>query len=227
MFSDFINLFFPDTCANCEEALYQHEHAICSTCRYYLPVSKFHLYNDNPVEKLFRGRVNVQNAAAFLLFQKGGMAQNLVHQLKYKGRTEVGIIIGKLYGYELKNLEWRQKIDLIIPVPLHNKKLRKRGFNQCEFFAKGLSESMNINYDTTSVKRVYSTETQTKKSRYNRWKNAEGNFIVANPEFLKGKNILLVDDVITTGATLEACAQAILNIEQTTVSVATMAFTEN
>jgi len=227
MLSDFINLFFPDTCANCEAALYKHESAICSMCRYHLPVSKFHLYNDNPVEKLFRGRVAVQNATAYLRFQKGGMAQKLVHKLKYKGRTEVGTTIGKLYGYELKNQEWDKKIDLIIPVPLHNKKLHLRGFNQCDFFAQGLSESLNVNFDTTSLKRIYSTNTQTKKSRYNRWKNAEGKFVVTDPAFLIGKNILLVDDVVTTGSTLEACAQAILNIEGTTVSIATMAYTEN
>lgn len=226
MFSDFINLFFPDTCACCQDALYKNEAGICSGCRFNLPVSKFHLYNENPVEKLFRGRVPVKNAASFMIFQKRGMAQKLIHSLKYKGRTEVGITIGRMYGYELKNSEWDKSTDIIIPIPLHKKKLRQRGFNQCDFFARGLAESMGVLYNTTCITRADGADSQTKKSRYSRWKNAEGKFIVADAELLKGKNILLVDDVVTTGATIEACAQAILAIEGTTVSVATMAYTE-
>lgn len=227
MLFDFINLFFPDTCICCMDALYKHEKCICSICKYNLPESNFHLYNENPVEKLFRGRVAVERSASYLIFQKGGMAQKIIHSLKYSGRKEVGELIGEWYGYNLKETAWAMGYDIIIPVPLHKSKLHTRGFNQCDYFAKGLSGALKIEYNTSCISRTLSTGTQTKRSRFSRWQNAAGNFVITNAEKLKNKKILLVDDVVTTGSTLESCAQTILAVEGTSVSIVTMAYAQN
>jgi ComF family protein len=192
-----------------------------------LPKTNYHLYNDNPIEKLFWGRVTIFSAAAFYNFGKGGKVQQLIHQLKYKGQKEVGITLGKLYGYELKRSEKFKDIDIIIPVPLHPRKKKKRGYNQSEFFAEGLSKTLKASTDFQTLSRAKESSTQTKKSRFSRWENVESIFQLNDWEPLKGKHILLVDDVITTGATLEACAQTLLQIPNVKVSIATIAHAHN
>jgi ComF family protein len=219
MISDSVSLIFPVLCAACGNGLYKGEEHICTKCLYELPKTNFHMQADNPVARLLWGRVN-----AYYLFNKGGKVQELIHQFKYKGQKEVGATIGKQLAHELKASEWLSGIDAIIPVPLHAAKLKKRGYNQSEYFANGISEIAQIPVLSESLVRVASTETQTRKSRYLRWKNVESIFKVKYPEQIKGKNILLVDDVITTGSTLEACAQRILEIPDTKLSVAAIAY---
>lgn len=227
VWNDFVSLFFPVTCMACGKSLFKNENSICTWCSYHLPKSNFHLINDNPVAKIFWGRINIHAAAAFYTFNKGGRVQHLIHQLKYKGQQHVGVSLGKLYGYELRNSVDFKGIDIIIPVPLHSKKQRKRGYNQSTCFAQGLAETMGLTVNSTVLFRSAASETQTKKSRFTRWKNVERIFYTKNEEQLTDKHILLVDDVITTGATLEACAQALLKTQGVKVSIATIAYASN
>lgn len=224
MIKDFVSLIFPEVCLSCGKSLFKNEHCICTYCLYHLPKTNYHLKPENPVAMLFWGRANIHSAASCYSFAKGSKVQHLIHQLKYRGKKQAGITIGKFYGKELLESEQFNSIDVIIPVPLHSKKKRKRGYNQSDLFAEGLSMSMNIEFKTDILIRVAASGTQTKKSRFSRWKNVESVFEVLNEESLKGKHILLVDDVVTTGSTLEACAQSIFKIPDTKVSIATIAF---
>ncbi|MFL5765085.1 MAG: ComF family protein [Bacteroidia bacterium] len=227
MLNDFISLIFPEVCASCGNSLYKREDTICTWCVYHLPKTNFHLYNDNPVAKIFWGRVNIYSAGAYYGFNKGGKVQHLVHQLKYKGKKEIGHVLGKLYGPELKKSSDFCTIQTVIPVPLHPKKVKKRGYNQSEAFASGLAESMAAEPDFKTLYRIRESATQTKKSRFHRWQNVESIFELANRESHSGKHILLVDDVITTGATLEACAQTLQKIPDVKISIATIAYAAN
>ncbi|CAN5464479.1 ComF family protein [soil metagenome] len=227
MLNDFISLIFPQVCVSCSKSLYKYEQTICTYCIYHLPKTNFHLDNDNPIAKIFWGRINIHSAGAFYGFNKGGKVQHLIHQLKYKGRKEVGFTVGKLYGHELKKSEQFNTVDIVIPVPLHKKKIKKRGYNQSESFAEGLAVSMDATTDFNVLFRAQESETQTKKSRFNRWQNVESIFQLKDLSSLEGKHVLLVDDVVTTGATLEACAQTLQQIPGIKISVATIAYASN
>lgn len=224
MLADFVALLFPNICAACGKSLYKNEHSICTYCMYYLPKTNYHLDSNNPIAKIFWGRVPIHSAAAFYNFNKGGKVQGLIHQLKYKGEKHVGVTVGRLYGHELNYCDDFNTVNTIIPVPLHPKKQKKRGYNQSDSFAEGLAESMNVTTDFKTLYRASESTSQTKKSRFNRWTNVESVFQLKSSESLEGKHILLVDDVITTGATLEACAQTLLKIPDVKVSVATIAY---
>lgn len=222
MINDFFNLIFPKICFSCNDVLLKHEEVICTSCQFSLPKTNYHLDKENPLNKIFWGRVDVKNVSSFYLFKKKGKIQNLLHHLKYKGAKEVGEKIGELYGFELLNSNWIKDVDIIIPVPLHEKKLKKRGYNQSEYFAKGLSKSTNLPCIVNVLFRKTHSETQTKKSRFNRWENVSEIFDLRDGERIKNKHILLVDDVITTGATLEASVHA-LKKENCEVSILTIA----
>lgn len=224
MLNDFLALVFPLTCAACGNSLYRHERSICTFCTFHLPQTHFHLRSDNPVARMFWGRVDVRSAAAFFYFGKKGRVQRLIHQLKYKGNKEAGTAIGKLYGAELSGSPLFNSISGIVPVPLHRSKQRKRGYNQSEYFARGLAESMQVECLAGAVTREVASETQTRKSRYKRWENVAEVFRVKEPSQLESKHILLVDDVITTGATIEACAAKLLQVPGVMVSVAGIAW---
>ncbi|MEJ6735526.1 MAG: phosphoribosyltransferase family protein [Flavobacteriales bacterium] len=187
-----------------------------------LPKTNFHKDKDNPVNKVFWGRVDVEMASSFYLFSKKSKVQNLLHNLKYRGVKEVGSVLGELFGFELNNSKFYKDIDFIVPVPLHQNKLKKRGYNQSEWIAIGLSKSMKVPVNIDSLYRRSDSETQTKKSRYKRWENVGEIFGLANNN-LEGKRILLVDDVVTTGATIEACAQLLIQ-QNCKVLVATIAY---
>jgi len=208
----------------CGNNLFNNENVICTSCLFHLPKTNFHNDKDNPVSKVFWGRVKIESATAYFFYRKGGKVQQLIHQMKYKGQKEIGVFLGELYGIELNNAPGFNEIDKIIPIPLHRKKLKKRGFNQAELFASGLAKTMNKEVDTTSVVRNVATSTQTKKSRYKRWENVSDIFKLKDPDILKGKHILVVDDVITTGATMEACVQTLQKVPEITISVASIAF---
>ena len=226
MLKDFLYLIFPNACAACGNALYENEDCICTLCRFQLPKTDFHFNPNNPVIKLFWGRTNIYSASSYYKFSKGGKVQHLIHQLKYRGQKEIGKTIGRFFGTELKQSESFNTIDTVIPVPLHPKKFKKRGYNQSDFFAEGLAQTMNAKSDLKNLVRTVATEAQTKKSRFARFKNVDSIFAIKNSANLEGKHILLVDDVVTTGSTLEACANKLLEIPEVKVSVATIACTE-
>jgi len=221
--TDFFHLFYPSVCASCGEKLLNQEKVICTRCLADIPKTNFHSYSDNPVNQLFWGRAKIENATALFRFQKGSRFQELLHLLKYKGRQDVGEELGRQLGFELKKSDLYKNIHYVIPVPLHPKRQKKRGYNQAECIARGIAESMEITIETENLIRNTATETQTKKSRIERWQNVESIFTVKNPARLQNKEILLVDDVVTTGATLEACAQAILKTNGIKVSIAALA----
>lgn len=222
MFKDFINLLYPQPCLACGTILTTTEESICTSCIINLPKTNYHLHNENPLNKIFWGRVSIEMVAAYYFFNKGNKVQNLLHQLKYKGAKNVGEKIGLLYGYELLESNNFKDVDFIVPVPLHPKKLKKRGYNQSESFANGLAQSLKKEVVTNLLLRTVNSETQTKKSRFNRWENVATIFTISNASAIEGKHVLLVDDVITTGATIEGCAQ-LLTQNNATVSVVTIA----
>jgi len=222
LFSNFIELFFPRLCIACTNPLFVHESNICDLCFYHLPRTNFEKDINNPVAQLFWGRVNIEYATAYFFYNKGSRYQRILHQLKYQGKKEIGFEIGKIFGKEIMNSDFSQ-IQLIVPIPLHPSRLRQRGYNQAEWIAMGIAEAMGKPLENKTVARVSASSTQTKKGRYDRWTNVEGIFRTCLPEKLINKHILLVDDVVTTGATLEACASAILSLGNTKVSVATLA----
>ena len=224
MFNSLLALVFPSVCAACGESLYKGEETLCTHCRYHLPKTNYHLDKDNPVIRHFWGKVNIYSAASYYFFNKGEKVQNLLHQLKYKGQKEIGIFIGEIYGVELIESPLFSLVDVIIPVPLHRKRKRKRGYNQSELFAEGLAKSMNKEFDFKTIYRAKVSESQTKKTRFERWENVNEIFKLNDTEKLTGKHLLLVDDVVTTGSTLEACATVLLQIPNVKISIATIAY---
>lgn len=223
---DLINLLFPELCNGCGKLLYHGEKDICTKCLYDLPYTDFHLYKENPVAKQLWGRLPINAAMAMLYFKKGTKVQNLMHSLKYNSKTDVGITLGELMAKRLKESEFYQNIDVIIPVPLHQKKLRLRGYNQSEYIATGLAQELDIPFSSKNLLRKKSTESQTKKARYTRFENMQDVFEIKNVNELKDKHVLLIDDVVTTGATLEACGNTLLNIGIEKLSIAAIAFAE-
>lgn len=221
-FHSFIDLFFPNLCMACSEALTGNEKVFCTSCLTKLPLTHFWSQKDNPVEQLFWGKVSIENAASFIYFEKESRFQHALHELKYKGKKNVGIQLGKLFGNYLKESSF-SAIDVIVPVPLHEKKLKIRGYNQSEMIGNGLAEVMEKPLLSKSVSRVVHTSSQTHKGRYNRWLNVDGIFKCTEPDKLQYKHVLIVDDVVTTGATIESLAAEILKIEGTKVSIATIA----
>lgn len=222
-FSDFISLLFPRICPACGGILLKQEELICLSCEFHLPQTNFHLFLDNPVSQLFWGKVKLESAASYFYFNKGNKIQRLIHQLKYKGRKDIGIYFGYQYGQCLRNSPFFQTVQVIIPVPLHKKKQIQRGYNQSEQFAMGLSDSMMIPVNQEVIFRIKETESQTKKTRFNRWQNMFEVFEVKNSMLVENKHVLLVDDVITTGATLESCIRALSSINGIQISIATIA----
>jgi len=224
--ADFLFLVFPKICITCGNSLLKSEEVICTSCFFHLPKTNFHLNPENHVTRTFWGRVRIESGVAYLYFNKGNRVQKLIHHLKYKGRRDVGVFLGKRYGDCLKKNPVFQTIDFIIPVPLHEKKLKLRGYNQSEAFADGLSQTIGVPVDIKSLVRIISTETQTRKSRFRRWENVAEIFSVQHPESLINKHILLVDDVITTGATMESCINALAFVSGIRISVAAIATTK-
>ena len=216
-------LLFPRLCVCCGDKLIEQEQWICLHCLHHIPRTNFHLEAENPVARLFYGRVKIEYATSFFFFSKGSNYQSLIHNLKYKGMKELGAEMGKHFGIDLLQSVDFSTVDLICPVPLHPRKEKKRGYNQSWWIASGMAAQMNIPLSDNNLKRVTFTDTQTKKNRFERWQNVEGIFALTHPEAYAGKHILLVDDVVTTGATIEACAQAIVSRTDARVSIATLA----
>jgi ComF family protein len=224
MFKDFLFLLFPDLCAACKLPLNNKEKIICIACEYNMPKTNYHLNTNNELSKLFYGRANVSFSSAVYLFHKEGSVQHLIHNLKYNKQQHIGKYLGEEYGKELKKTESLTDVDLIVPVPLHSKKLKQRGFNQSECFAEGIAQSMNIKMDKDFIVRKKNTLSQTNKSRFERWENVNDAFDINYKKTINQKHILLVDDVITTGSTIEACANILFehnnNIKVSVVALA-------
>ncbi|MCF8217962.1 MAG: ComF family protein [Bacteroidales bacterium] len=222
--TDLFRLVFPVYCENCGETLHKGEECLCSFCEYQLPQTHFHLQTDNPVETIFWGRIPVFAAATFLHYQKGEMVQQLIHQLKYHGKGHIGVYLGRLFGQQLMQSQRFNDVNVIIPVPLHWKKKKLRGYNQSEKIAEGLEKSMNAVKDTQSLLRVTHSSTQTKKTRYERWENVKSIFQLS-PESskLENQHVLLVDDVITTGSTIESCFLKLTEINGIRISIVSLA----
>jgi ComF family protein len=202
----------------------RNENLICTECYVLIPRTNYHIAEDNPVAQLFWGRCLIEKAAAFSYYNKGSRIRNLIHNMKYKGIREIGIELGRIYALSLKSSGFTNDIDLIIPVPLHLAKKRTRGFNQSEIISMGIADVTGLPVNTKSLVRKTVSETQTKRSRYERWTNVEGIFHVIDPQTIMNKHVLLVDDVITTGSTIESCSYELLKIEGVKVSVVALAF---
>ena len=214
MFQNLINLFFPQICEACKLPLKDNEKVICISCRHELPVTNFHFENNDAVKKMLYGRVELQNATALLHFSKKGLVQELLHNLKYRGHEQIGKFLGDWLGGELQSIEVYKNIGVIVPVPLHKNKRRERGYNQ------------DTEYDEGVLIKVKHSKTQVFKDRITRFDDANTRFALGNTDGLSGKHILLVDDIITTGATIEACVTLLERIPDVKISVATMAIAE-
>ncbi len=223
MVKNLLNLFFPKVCYACRNLLVDQEIYICTDCRHNLPVTNCHFNNDDTVKKVLYGRVKLENATALLQFQKKGMVQHLLHGLKYKGFENIGVFLGKWLGEELKTIEAYGNIDAVVPVPLHKRKLRKRGYNQVEKFGLEIAKALDVEYIDTVLTKTTSTKTQVFKKRIARWNNNNEVFSITNHSTIVNKHILLVDDIITTGATIEVCSNELLKADNVKISLATMA----
>ena len=220
--SAFIRLFYPRRCVVCDAVLQEGEEAICLKCNMDLPRTGYHLQKNNPVEKLFWGKFPIQRASSYFYYRKGSHYTHILQALKYDGRCDIGEMMGRFMAAELSATGFFQGIDVLVPVPLHSKKRKKRGYNQSEYICRGLSAVTGIPVDGDSVVRVKQTETQTHKSAYERWENVDGIFKLVKSEPFIGKHILLVDDVLTTGATLTACADAFAGVKDIRISILTL-----
>ncbi|HMQ49022.1 MAG TPA: ComF family protein [Saprospiraceae bacterium] len=219
----FTGLFYPNLCLACNKNLPPGQEILCITCQFKLPKTNFHQEKENAFTERFWGRVPLHAGAALYYFSKGGRTQQLVHALKYEGKKQVGSKLGHIYGQQLKETPLFHDVNLILPVPLHPQKERQRGYNQSALFAEGLSQSMQIPWSGKHLLRTAYTQTQTQKTRMERFANVEQAFQVPRPADLEGKHLLLVDDVMTTGATLEACALRLLEVPSVRLSMATIA----
>ena len=221
---DFLGVFYPRCCIECGGQLLPDSKLLCHVCLTDLPRCGFTEQSGNRAEELFYGRARIEAATSYLYFKKHGIVQNLMHQLKYKGRQDIGNWVGEALGMEIEGSDRFDSIDLVIPVPLHPKKRRKRGYNQVSRFGQVLADHLGVHFDEESRKRRLTGKSLTGKNRFERNASIHNAFYLANPELVKGRHILLVDDIITSGATLEACAQKILNLPDTRISLASMAF---
>jgi len=221
--TDLFDLFFPHLCLACGEKPLQGTAILCFTCQRKLPETGMHTMKENRFTDRFFGRVYLQAGAAMYHFKEGSPVQHLIHQLKYKGRSRIGLKLGEAYGKLLKESTSFTDVEVIVPVPLHPAKERKRGYNQSDHFAMGLAKTMQKPWLKNGLKRIKYGESQTTKSQSERYTNVMTAFEVGQAAALAGKHILLVDDVLTTGATLEACATKILEVPNTKVSMATIA----
>jgi ComF family protein len=227
MLNSLINLFFPPICVSCKSFIGTHENVICTFCRHELPLTNHHLNPENDAFKKFYGRIPVEHVSTLLYFHKKGRVQEMIHNLKYKGHEEIGTILGEWCADDIKNIELLKEVNAIIPVPLHKKKLKERGYNQVTYFGKALSEHLKIPLNESILKRNVYSKTQSKKNLLGRIDGIETVFDVEFCETDTNKHYLLIDDVLTTGATLEACSKALLKIPGTRISIICMAMAQS
>ena len=222
--SSFLHLFYPHVCCGCGTDAIQEQDLLCLYCTSQLPHTGYAELHGNPIEKIFWGRLPIQCAMSEFYFSKGSIVQSLLHELKYRSNKEIGVMMGKMIGETLLTCGRFLHIDALIPIPLSKKKEFRRGYNQSQIICEGIASAINIPLITNNVIRKQSTDTQTKKNRRKRWENVQGSFFVTSPAALENKHVLLVDDIITTGATIEACGSVLAQIPNITISIATVAY---
>jgi len=222
--NDINTILIPQVCFGCNAHLIRGEHLVCTVCRNDLPLTDYTFNEENPVDRIFYGRINIKKASSFLFFSENSIVQHLIHHLKYKNQEQIGVFLGDWYGQNLKdNGALNEIIDLVVPVPLHPKKLRRRGYNQVAKFAQRLAYHIGAEYADHLLVKSANTKTQTKKGRIGRWQGEKALYTLSDAEYLKNKTVLLVDDVITTGATMEICAKTLTETAGTIVYVVSMA----
>jgi len=221
---DLLQLFYPDLCAGCGEPLSQKDRSICLSCYLSLPPTRFQDIEDNPIERMLYGRLHIRTAMAAYFFSKNSPLQQIIHAFKYRNNARACIQMGIWLGECIRKSPRMKGIDLLIPVPLHRSREKRRGYNQATLLCEGILRVTGIPYDAKAVVRLKSTETQTRKSRTTRWLNVQSGFMIQDPSAIENKNILLVDDVITTGATLEACGEMILQAKPASLNIAALAW---
>jgi ComF family protein len=225
LFTDLLSLLYPKLCVICGEPLIENEKFFCFACFLKLPRTYYHLTPENQASERLAGKISLEKASSYFYYNKGGVAQKLVFEIKYKGNRNLGEWIGSYLAKDMISSGFFQGIDYIVPVPLHQTKEKKRGFNQAEKIAEGISCVTKILVETTNVFRAKANTTQTKKGTFDRWKNTLNLFQLKDTELFKGKHILLVDDVLTTGSTLEAVAQSLMKLQEVKISILTLAIT--
>lgn len=222
-----LHLAFPHVCEGCGSDLVELNNELCLKCLSSLPETNFHLHQNNPIEKIFWGRLPVTQATAQYYFTKESLMQHLMHQLKYKGNKELGHFLGRLMGNAIATSGRFLSVEALVPLPLFPSRERKRGFNQATILCNGIAEVLQKPVLKEAIKRVTYTDSQTKKGRVERWQNMEGRFELTDPKIIEGKHILLIDDVITTGATLEASGRELLKAQNVQLSIATLCFSSH
>lgn len=227
LLNNILHLFFPKVCAVCGNGLLQGEECLCVNCILNLPRTDYHDMEHNKTSELFAGRVPFINATSFYYYRKGSAYTNIVHALKYEGREEIGVFMGRMFAEELLKYSSYESIDLIFPIPLHKDRYKERGYNQSMSIAKGMSEILNIPIDTNSIIRAVYTKTQTRKDKAHRFENVEHIFKITDSDALIGKHVLIVDDVITTGATIESLISELIKVKNVTISIASLAIASN
>ena len=220
---DFFTLFYPEMCGICDQQLVENEKTICTLCRHDLPLTNFTSFQENSVTQTFFGRVDIEKGYSLLHFRKKGITQKIIHELKYRGNEEIGAFFGDWLGEIIRENGEFKDVDYIIPVPLHLKKMKQRGYNQVTKFGKKVSGHLQIPYLENELVRVSATKTQTFKARFERFSNVDTRFLLKDIVCFKNKHVLIIDDVITTGATLEACAKEFQKSNNCRISILTMA----
>lgn len=221
--NDINNILLPLVCFGCNAQLSRGESILCTVCRHELPLTDYNYVDENTVDLIFYGRIPIKKAASFVFFTKNGVVKNLLHHLKYRNQEQIGAFFGDWYGALLKDEKVLQNVDVVIPVPLHPKKIKKRGYNQVALFAKNIAASIHAEYRDDVLAKIINTKTQTKKDRQLRWENTKEVFQLNASSKFNFSHILLVDDVITTGATIEACAKKLHQIGNVDISVLSIA----
>lgn len=220
MIRDIINILFPNSCLGCNSLLLSNEKILCLLCRDELPFTQEHLIEDNISMSKFYGRVPIEFAACLLHFSKGGIIQQLIHNLKYKNHPEISFFLGNLYAHQLSHTKLLTNITSIIPVPLHKNKKKTRGYNQVDGFAEAISEHYNIEINNTLLIKTIKTSSQTTKNRFQRKNSKKEIFDIDKTQITTDHNhFLLLDDVLTTGNTLLACCKKLLEIPNTRITI--------
>lgn len=225
LIKDTISLFYPNLCLFCNKTLLKRELIICTFCSHNLPIINITDFEKNEIATIFYGLIPIKKAVSFLYFKKPSATKELIHQLKYKGKQEIGNLLGNWFGTKLNENNFFTDIDCIIPVPLHPKKEKTRGYNQLTTFGQSLSKIGNVPYLENILLQTSTTNSQTFKKRFERFSDSRTKFLISDTVTLQNKHILLIDDVITTGSTLEACCNELLKTKNITISIATIAFT--
>lgn len=227
LWSGMLHFIYPSLCEGCGKTLLSQEEVLCIECVALLPLTMYHRIAENQTAQRFAGRISFQNATSLAYYTKDGLLQYLLQQFKYRGNKRVGLFLGKKLGITLKKANWSAGIDIVVPVPLHTKKTKSRGYNQSEIIAQKVAEVLNVSIESQNLIRIKNTDTQTSKSRAERAENMKNAFLVKESSAFAGKHILLLDDVLTTGATIEGCVAALSTVAGIKISIATIGIATN